>query len=307
MQSDKANYIFLGIAILSLLIAAGIVFYYLHLIRRMEKILKDFKNKKVTNLKTLKETRESKLENQLYRVLSQVAQEQEKAAAERDEVAALLSDLSHQLKTPLANVLMYAELMEDENLSSQEKNAFARETRIQAGKMEWLMKDMLKASRLEQGISAFPIVYQSIKATIGRAVGAVYAQARDKGICIITEEFEDRCLYHNPKWTAEALGNVLENAVKYSPKDSVITLRMYPLEIYTRIEIEDQGPGIAPGEYNDIFKRFYRGKLVEQKEGNGLGLYLAQLILNQEKGYITVSSHVGKGCCFQIYLLNKAK
>ena len=101
------------------------------------------------------------------------------------------------------------------------------------------------------------------------------------------------------------MGNILDNAVKYSPAGSSVTVRVRPLEIYTRIEIEDQGIGMEVSQYNEIFKRFYRGSQVEQEEGNGLGLYLAQLILNREKGYITVSSQVGSGSCFQIYLLNE--
>ena len=297
-------WILFGIGLVCLGAGVGIMAYYVRSVRKMEVILTDYQEKGKESLDTIKETRESKLESRLQHVLSQVSWERARAADERDMVAALLSDLSHQLKLPLANVLMYTELLEDESISSKERKAFARETQIQAKKMQWLLKDMLKASQLEQGILSFPVDYQGIKETIGKAVGSVYAQAGDKGITIVTEEFQNRKLYHNPKWTAEAMGNILDNAVKYSPAGSRITVRVRPLEIYTRIEIEDQGIGMEVSEYNEIFKRFYRGRQVEQKEGNGLGLYLAQLILSREKGYITVASQIGKGSCFQIYLLN---
>ena len=142
---------------------------------------------------------------------------------------------------------------------------------------------MLKASQLEKGIISFSAEYTGIRETIGQAVSGVYAQAEDKNITIMVEAFEDRKLYHNPKWTAEALENILDNAVKYSPSGSTVTVRVYPMELYTQIEITDQGIGIPRGEYNKIFQRFYRSGNAAQTQGSGLGLYLAQLILNMSE------------------------
>ncbi len=118
------------------------------------------------------------------------------------------------------------------------------------------------------------------------------------------EEFQDFNLIHNPKWTAEALANILENAIKYSPRHSRIHVSVTRLDLYTKITIADEGIGISEKEYNLIFKRFYRSGMVEQQEGSGLGLYLAQLIVLQEKGYITVASRVGQGSRFSLFLLN---
>lgn len=307
MLEYGAGWIFLAVCLICLAAGIGMKIYYIRLIRKLEIILERYQTEGRDSLDTIKETRESKLESRLRQIFNQVSWERERAARERDEVAALLSDLSHQLKLPLSNVVMYTELLEDESLSVEERRNFLGETRSQAQKMQWLLKALLKASQLEQGILSFPVNYQEIKETIGKAVGGVYAQANDKEISIVTEAFENCRLYHNPKWTAEALGNILDNAVKYSPAGSCITIRVKPLEIYTRIEIEDKGIGMDAGEYNDIFKRFYRGRQVEQEEGSGLGLYLAQLILAREKGYVTVSSRKGKGSCFQIYLLNETQ
>ena len=135
---------------------------------------------------------------------------------ERDEVASLLSDLTHQLKTPMANDHVYVELLEDESL--QQRNVRDSHICTNTGqKMQWLLENMLKASQLEKGIISFSAEYTGIRETIGQAVSGVYAQAEDKNITIMVEAFEDRKLYHNPKWTAEALENILDNAVKYSP------------------------------------------------------------------------------------------
>lgn len=290
---------FVGIAVSCVLMV-----YYRKSVRHLEELLTALENRDRDRWKGLKETRESKLEGKMEKILNQVARDQECAFQERDQVAALLSDLSHQLKTPLANIRMYTELLSEENLSTPQRSRFSGETQMQVEKMQWLMKTLLKASKLEQGMISFTAQYEGIKKTVAQAVGAVFAQADKKGIRIVTENFSDRKLYHNPKWTEEAIENILENAVKYSQEGSVITINLVPMEIYSRIEIRDQGIGIEPEECNEIFKRFYRGRQVQQEEGSGLGLYLAQLILNQEKGYITVSSEVGAGSCFQIYLLN---
>lgn len=170
--------------------------------------------------------------------------------------------------------------------------------------MQWLMADLLKASRLENGVIRFTAENTGIKETIAKALGAVYAQASSRNIELVVEEFQDFDLYHNPKWTAEAMSNILENAIKYSPENSCIRIALSRLDIYTRITIIDEGIGIPESEYHLIFKRFYRGGKVEQQEGSGLGLYLAQLIVQCEGGYITVSSKVGKGSRFSVFLLN---
>ena len=107
---------------------------------------------------------------------------------------------------------------------------------------------------------------------------------------------------HNPKWTAEAIGNILENAVKYSPKGSRIFIETTMMELYVQVKITDEGPGICEAEYNRIFRRFYRGKQAEEQEGSGLGLYLAQVILQSEKGYITVAKVRRGGTCFSVFL-----
>lgn len=294
-----------GILILAILTVLLLGISFIKALNRMQKLMRDYEENGSAAFSTMKETRESKLENRLQRLLGQAAKKEENAEKERDETAALLSDLSHQLKTPMANVIMYTELLEDESLEPEERQRFVQQTKEQARKMKWLLESMLKASRLETGSISFSAEYTCIRRTIGTAISGVYAKAEDKGITIAAEPFEDRKLYHDPKWTAEAIGNILDNAIKYSPSGSTVRVRVLPMEIYTQIEITDQGIGIAREEYNQIFRRFYRSHSVVQEEGSGLGLYLAQLILNKEKGYVTVVSEKGKGSSFRIFLLNE--
>lgn len=293
-----------GSLLLCLLIALGCWLYLNRTLSKISRIIHCYLTKQKPKDSDVAETREAKLVSQLRQLISISDHEARSAREEKEAVSQLVSDLSHQLKTPLANITMYTELLREDDLSEEEKQEFLVRTGEQAAKMEWLMNTLFKTSRLEIGMIEFQTAVHSIKETIAAAVSAVYGQAEGKGIRIGMEEFPDCRLLHNPRWTAEAISNLLENAIKYSPQDSVIRISLEQLEFYSRVNIIDRGIGIASEEYNLIFRRFYRSKQVEQVEGSGLGLYLAQLILAKEGGYITVSSELGKGSCFCVYLRN---
>lgn len=260
------------------------------------------------NTQDVQETKESRFLNDLLQLLRQAAWREKEAVRGKEQVMELLSDLSHQLKTPLANIILDIELLEAgklRNISINEEKEFLSHAKAQAATMQWQLQCLLKASRLENGIIQFQAGYAGIKPTVAKAVSAVYAQASAKQIELYVEEFENISLYHNPKWTAEAMANVLENAIKYSPIGSQVSVIVSRMDIYTRITFQDQGPGIPETEYNKIFQRFYRGNREEEKEGSGLGLYLAQLIMQSERGYITAESKIGHGSKFHFFLLNK--
>lgn len=279
--------------------------YFLGQWRKMDRILDAFWQGS-PDMPDLSDTRESRVLAQLRRILDSARYKERQAVEEKDRMAELISDLSHQLKTPLANIIMDTEILLDSGLDGERRKEFLEHARSQAGQLGWLMDNLLKASRLENGMIHFKAENTNIKGTVAKAVGIVYGRAAAKNIELCVEEFQDYKVYHNPKWTAEALANILENAVKYSPECSSIRITLTQLDLYTQIMISDEGIGIASDEYNDIFKRFYRGKEVEQQEGSGLGLYLAQLIARHERGYITVSSKLGQGSSFSLFLLNEA-
>lgn len=297
----------LGIALILCLVVLGIwSIWFFYQWRQLDEILAKFQRGGYREEDTtdVQETRQSRLVSEMQKVLNRASQQERLAQQEKNQVMGLISDLSHQLKTPLANIILDTELLESDEMEEEQRKTFLCHTRNQAVRMQWLMQTLLKASRLENGMIQFQAENIGIKATIAKAVGAVYAQASGKHIEISVEEFEDMFLYHNPQWTAEAMVNVLENAVKYSPKGSRIEVSISRMEIYTRITFKDQGIGIPQAEYNKIFQRFYRGKQVGEEEGTGLGLYLAQLILQSELGYISVSSKPNYGSSFHFFLLN---
>ena len=250
------------------------------------------------------EKKASKIEAKLYRFLRAGKIDRQQAVKERDSIKSLISDISHQTKTPVANILLYTQLLDERGVLGEEEKKLLSSISSQTEKLDFLIQALVKLSRLENGMIRFPVEAAGIKETIARSLGHVYGQAAAKDIVLAVEEFQDFNLIHNPKWTAEALANILENAIKYSPWHSSIHVSVTRLDLYTKITIADEGIGISEKEYNLIFKRFYRSGTVEQQEGSGLGLYLAQLIVQQEKGYITVASRVGQGSRFSLFLLN---
>lgn len=277
---------------------------YKNLYQTMDTMLEEVLNERKITQSDLREGEMSALAGKMIRLQEKLDLEISHAQREKEQVKSLISNMSHQLKTPLANVVMYEELLEAGVEEMETQKEFQRRLKEQTGKLDWILQSLFKMVKLEQGVLFFDAENLGIKDTIRNAVSGVYEKAEKKGMEICTESFEDRYLYHNRPWTAEAIENILENAVKYSPENSKIRITLEGFEMYTRIGIQDQGMGIPKKEQSRIFHRFYRGKNAENFEGSGIGLYLTRLILEMEKGYITVESAPGKGSTFFLYLQN---
>jgi len=137
------------------------------------------------------------------------------------------------------------------------------------------------------------------------AISNVVIKADKKNIKIDVQYDEQLMLKHDKKWTAEAIFNILDNAVKYTEVGGNIHVVVCRQELFTKISIEDTGKGIAPERQATIFTRFYREPEVHDKEGIGIGLYLAREIITLQNGYIEVQSQIGQGSKFIIYLPNR--
>ena len=226
------------------------------------------------------------------------------ADSEKEQVKSLVSNMSHQLKTPLANLSLYAEILGQSEIAPERKAEFADKMQRQIEKLNWIVESLSKMIKLEQNIDGFEVKDTPIRPTILNAIDTVYEKVEKKDLHLNLEPFEDRALYHNRKWTVEVFVNLLENAIKYTEKGGAISIRVKPYELYTEIQFSDNGRGIHKEELTDIFKRFYRSPEVENMEGSGIGLYLSDLILEKEKGYITAPSEFGNGSCFSVFLQN---
>lgn len=225
-----------------------------------------------------------------------------KSQQDRQTLQEIISDISHQVKTPIANIKMFHGILKQREMSGEKRQEFFSMMEKQIEKLDFLIQSLIKMSRLETGTFALCIEEANLYDTIARAFSGVWAKAEQKNITI---NVECDCLLtvrHDPKWTAEALMNILDNAVKYTPEGGSITVNTRPWQFYTRIDITDTGIGIEEKHYHDVFKRFYRAQEVAEEEGVGLGLYLAQGIVTRQKGYISVKSQAGKGTTFSVYM-----
>ncbi len=225
----------------------------------------------------------------------------EALAKERDNTKSLVTDISHQIKTPLAALKTCFSLYLEADTPA-ESEEFLLRCRSQIEKLEILTASLIGISRLEAGMISLSPEKNSLTEILVSAVNAVYDKADTKQISIDTEDFRDIRLMLDKKWTAEALFNLLDNAVKYSPDGSRILIRVQELYSFVRMEIEDQGIGIPKEEYNRIFRRFYRGEneTVKKTEGSGVGLYLARKILEEQGGTISVKAARERGCIFVV-------
>ena len=250
------------------------------------------------------ETEISALEGKLARFLRGSAHAQKTVEGEQAAVKALIADISHQTRTPISNLLLYSSLLLESGLPPQQQEQ-ARAVMAQGEKLSFLIKTLVKASRLETGIVVPSPSRHCVGALLEEAAEQEEQAARKKEIALRAIPFDGSAAY-DPRWTGEALGNVVNNAVKYTPAGGTVTICAQMLDGFCRVDVTDSGPGIPEGEHGEIFNRFYRGARTRTAEGLGLGLYLAREILTLQGGYIKVSSASGKGSTFSLYLPREA-
>lgn len=247
----------------------------------------------------------SRLEVKWKHYLSSSAQARNQVEKEREVLRGLIADISHQTRTPLSNIKLYTDLLKEAELSAYARKLSERLS-SQAQRLEFLIQALITMSRLETGIIQVHPAQNPIFPMMESVLEQVQEKALQKQITVKWDR-ESICAptmmaCFDPKWTAEAIYNVVENGVKYSPEGSVLYIRAEEYEMFVRISVKDQGMGIMEQEQAQIFHRFYRSPRVQEEEGLGLGLYLTREILTQEGGFIKAVAGRGGGSVFQIYL-----
>lgn len=249
------------------------------------------------------ESAPSALESRMARFLNGSARSLRGVQRQRESIQRLLSDISHQTKTPLANLKLYSSLLMEEELTPRQREQ-AQVILQQSEKLSFLIETLVKLSRLETDVLAVTPKSQPLSPLLERAASQAKAAAEQKGIALqlhLQQQAEMKALY-DLRWTAEALGNLLDNAVKYTPPGGCIQVSATQYELFCRIDVRDNGIGIAEEEQAQIFGRFYRGRQVREQEGLGIGLYLAREIVQKQGGYLKLSSRPGQGSTFSLYL-----
>lgn len=249
---------------------------------------------------TFNESLLSAVETKLAHYLAASAVSARNLQEEKDKIKTLIGDISHQTKTPVANVLLYAQLLGERDLSPESK-AMAEALEGQAEKLQVLIETLVKTSRLETGILALHPEGHPLWPMLQQAAEQVRPKAEGKGITLSLEPTSAAARF-DPKWTGEAVYNLLDNAVKYTPSGGRITVQVIPYELFCRIDVTDTGMGIPEEEQAKIFGRFYRGHAVYETEGVGIGLYLVRQIAAGQGGYVKVASQPGRGSTFSLFL-----
>lgn len=274
-----------------------------------EKILD---GKKLTAKTPGEETMIAKTEHQLVRVQEMLEGRTGDAEKSRDEIRRLIAEIAHQMRTPLANMESYMELLREtvENPDGSPgvdgNPDFPADACLSAleqseRKLRFLVESFVKMSRLDQHVIQIRREESDLLKTIRNTFGQIRGRAEEKKICFdIDLPHTARCM-HDSNWLGEAVFNLLDNAVKYSLPGGVIRVSLTENEMYLKLCVRDYGIGIEPGEENRIFRRFYRGKRVTDQEGFGIGLYLARKIVNLHGGFL-IAKRMNQGLMIEMNL-----
>ena len=242
----------------------------------------------------------SAVESRFAHYLAANAVSAQKLQEEKDKIKTLIADISHQTKTPVANILLYAQLLSEQELSPQGRDcAAALEGQVE--KLRALIEALVKTSRLEAGVLALHPRAGPLGPVLEEAAAQLAPKAAERRIRLVLAPTDISAVF-DPKWTAEALCNLLDNAVKYTPAGGRVTVEAVSYQLFCRIDVTDTGPGIPEEELNKVFQRFYRSPAAYEAEGVGIGLYLARQIAQGQGGYIKASSRPGQGSRFSLYL-----
>ena len=287
----------------ALLLALAVVLYdrwrTARTIRRLDDMLTAAINGSFSE-EVFDESRLSALESRLGRYLAASALSERNVREQKDQISALISDISHQTKTPVANLQLYAQLLSEQPLTPQ-GNDCAAAISAQAEKLQTLIEALVKTSRLETGILALHPQPGELSPVVKRAAAQYAPRAAEKAIVLTVGQTEGSAIL-DPKWTEEAVCNLLDNAIKYTPSGGTVTVEVKNYELFSAVRVTDSGPGLSEAEQAKIFGRFYRSPGVWQAEGVGIGLYLTRQIAEKQGGYVKVESTLGNGSTFSLFL-----
>lgn len=250
----------------------------------------------------LEDTVLSRLQQQVERLASIWTGQNQQAKRDRDEIQSMVSDLSHQLKTPVATLQIYGSLLSQPELSPEQRQEYGIRMRRALERLDFLLDSMVKLSRLESGSIRLQPCASDVEELVLNAALQVRKAAEEKNINVsIQPPPAPISVCCDQKWTEEAMFNILDNAVKYTPNGGRVTLTLEAYETYCCVSISDTGCGIPAEEIPKVFQRFYRGKNTQNIDGAGLGLALSRKIVQAQGGWIKVASDRA-GSQFSVFL-----
>ena len=289
--------------IAALALAAGALAYALWCRRRERRTLQTLETMLEAAIRgdfseeTFDESLLSAVEAKLAQYLSASLVSARNLGEEKEKIKTLIGDISHQTKTPIANILLYTQLLSEQPGNTACLDALEGQTK----KLQSLIEALVKTSRLESGVITLHPACENLQAVMAAAHSQIAPKAAAKRIQITLEPTDADAVF-DPKWTEEALYNLLDNAVKYTPTGGGVRVTATAYQMFSAIHVSDTGSGIPEEEQPRVFQRFYRGAEHAEEEGVGIGLYLVRQIAEGQGGYVKVSSQMGVGSTFSLYL-----
>lgn len=287
---------------------SGTLYYFTHK-KAMQKIFKDLliymdqmiDGYTIDEQETLEDTFISQVYHKLYKLYNILQSKQQRIEDERDKLQSFISDISHQIKTPLTNLNLIQETLVRQDISDIKKVTYLNIQKKQLQKLNFLIHTLLKSSQLENGIIHLHRECLPINNTILSSIEEILLSADKKNISITYNNSKDYLIPHDSRWLSEAIFNILDNSIKYTPTNGAISISIFNTEEQLGICISDTGIGISKYNLNNIFIRFWRENRIVT-DGNGLGLYLCKKIISLHDGYIIVESEKNCGTTTKIFL-----
>ena len=209
-----------------------------------------------------------------------------------------ISDISHQLKTPMTSLMLLTDLMYND-LDKEKKIEFLDRTNAQLSRMDWLIKSMLKLSKLEAKVIDFKTDKVNINELIKRSISPLLVPIELRNISLNINGDKEASYIGDIEWSSEALGNIIKNCIEHTKEGGNLNISYEENPIYSEIVIKDNGEGIDKDDIPNIFKRFYKGKN-SKSDSVGIGLAMAKSIIESQNGDIYVKSEKNKGTEFHI-------
>jgi signal transduction histidine kinase len=239
------------------------------------------------------------LKNDIYKVTLMLSEHGSLLQEDKIKLTNAISDISHQLKTPLTSMMVMADLLNDSKLNETKRVEFTRNIRVQLERMEWLVSSLLKLSKIDAGTIRFKKDKVDVRQLIQKAVQTVLIPMDIKEQNLLLNGENEVSFLGDLNWTVEAIINILKNCVEHTQVGGAITISFAENALFTEITIEDNGKGISKKDLPYIFKRFYKGENAGE-DSVGIGLAMAYSIIKTQHGALEVTSEEGKGTRFQI-------
>lgn len=268
--------------------------------RELDSTLDDMLAGRNPDFEFINDTLSGKVSIKLKRLYEILNQKSEQSNQEKEKLNTFISDISHQTKTPVANLKMYIQILSERKIDEKKRLEFLKLSLAQTEKLEFLVISLAKMSRLENGMISFSSNKLPAIEVIADSLAQIMPSAEQKNISVNVDCGEDIVVFCDKKWTSEAVFNILDNAVKYTLPNGSISVSVCKNEFYALIKIKDSGVGIGEAEQARIFGRFYRSPRTAHIDGLGIGLFLSRQIISGQGGFITVKSEPDHGAEFII-------